>query len=174
MKVLYGFLACLLLSTSACNSDNTSKNDTANAESNETKKEGKNDVDVPSAVATAFEQKYPNADKVKWEMDSSDYKVKFRIDDKKYSAKYNNAGNLLETETRLDIASLPKPVSQSISSKFPGYTIKKIDQSDKAGKVVYEVEIEKDTATWDVHLSGTGEVLKKSQEKKKNKDEEDN
>ncbi len=161
----------LLIAVTSCNSDDN-KSESTETTTTDTKDEKNTDADIPATVKTAFEQKYPKADKVKWEMDSSNYKVKFKMDDIKYSNVYNAAGSVLEAETRLEITALPQPVAKAISAQFPGYTIKKVDQSDRAGKMVYEVEIDKDTATWDVHFSPAGEVIKKSKELKKDKDDE--
>lgn len=116
---------------------------------------------VPGSVMQAFQSKFPNATKAKWEMESADvYEVNFKMLRKKKSACFDRQGKWLETETEIKISELPKVVGQTLATQFPGYKIEEADRSETFDRgVIYEVVVEKREVSYEVQLSTLGEVL---------------
>ena len=75
---------------------------------------------VPDAVKTAFQKKFPNAKKVKWEKEkTNEYEASFNLDSKEVSVLYLSDGKLIEVETEILDTELPKPVVESLNKKYP-------------------------------------------------------
>src|ERR1043166_5042822 len=84
---------------------------------------------VPSMVSSAFKTKFPNVQKVKWEMENEkEYEAGFKLNSIEMSALFDASGNWLETEFEIKVAGLPQPVSQTISKQFNGYAIKEAEK----------------------------------------------
>jgi len=76
-------------------------------------------VDVPAVVIKAFENKFPGAEKVKWEQDKNGRcDAKFKWNDKKCSASFTSSGEWLRTETILSYKDLPLNVKKAINTKY--------------------------------------------------------
>jgi len=123
---------------------------------------------VPASVASAFKTKFPAAEKIKWEIeDKTDYEANFDLKSEECSAKFDKDGKWLETETEIKVSQLPTAVQQSLTKNFKDYKIKEAEQVDLFDKGrVYEIEIEKGEETYEVQFSLSGEVIKKTTEKK--------
>lgn len=161
---LFSALVILLI---ACN-DSTQSSASNNEVQNEAKSDDKTNVDVPAAVKTDFEQKYPAANDVEWEKDGKEYKVDFRINGEKNTLKYAEDNTLKKSELRIDKSALPAAVAKAVESQYSGYTIEKADEINEMGKgKQYEVEVKKGDEVLDVHFTPNGEIIKKDPEKKK-------
>ena len=98
---------------------------------------------APSAVKKSFEKKFPTATKVSWGKESeTEWEAEFTLNGKKVSANFAQNGEWLETETNIDITSLPKPVAAAIKSAYPKWTITEADiiETSKNGSV-YEADL---------------------------------
>lgn len=167
MKPYKFAISALIVLLIACN-DSTQNSASNNEVQNEAKSDGKATIDVPAAVKSDFEQKYPAANDVEWEKDGDEYKVDFRINGEKNTLKYGEDNNLKQSEIRIDKSALPAAVVKAVESQYSGYTIEKADEINKVGKgKQYEVEVKKGDKVLDVHFTPNGEIIKKDPEKKK-------
>ena len=116
---------------------------------------------VPDAVKTAFQTKFPNAKKVKWENEkTNEYEASFKLDRKEVSALYLTDGKLIEVETEIFDTELPKPVAESLNKKYPNIKISevaKIERSDNS--IVYEAELKISGKKIDILFDEKGNVL---------------
>ena len=121
-----------------------------------------NATEVPDTIEKAFQQKFPNAKKVKWEKEkSNDYEASFVLNDKEVSVLYSPDGQLKETETEISISELPKAVVDAMNKKYPNVKIDeaaKIERSDNT--VVYETEIKINRKTTDLLFDQNGNETK--------------
>jgi len=117
---------------------------------------------VPTAVTTAFNQKFPNASKVKWDKENDkEYEAGFEWKGVKYSANFSNDGKWLETESPTTFAKLPKKVQETFNVTHKGSTIKAIAQIETSkGEIKYEVEFKKGAKTVEVFYDENGKELK--------------
>lgn len=134
---------------------------------------GQNNV-VPAKVKTALEQKFPNAQKVKWNKENeTEWEAEFKLNGEEYSANYSTDGIWKETEHEIENSAIPANVKQSLDTEFSGYKIEEAEISETANGSVYEFAVEKDETTMEVAISPDGKVVKKeikTEEKEENKE----
>ncbi len=118
---------------------------------------------VPPAVSHAFRAKYAAAQQESWELVASNtYQVGFFNAKKRQTARFDNTGKWLETETDVTNGQIPRPVSNAIPKNFPGFDIQIMSQIEAAdGTITYEVVLFKGRENYDVVFSVKGEILKK-------------
>lgn len=137
-------------------------------------------VVVPATMQTAFTTQYPTATNVVWTnydaavavpidwemagwttMDADDYLVRFNMDNEDYYAWYDGDGNWIGSAYVItDHSKLPEPVHTTVSTKYAGYTIDKVNREFQKEKIAYEVELKKDDSKVKLLLDGEGNVIK--------------
>ena len=128
--------------------------------------------DVCSKIKTAFEQKFPTAQKVKWDKENeTEWEAEFKMSGKEYSANFTTDGKWMETEYEINKSEIPQAVKQTLDNEFAGYDIEVAEISETKDGKVYEFAIEKDEIDMEVAISPEGKVVKKEI---KTEDEEDN
>jgi hypothetical protein len=124
------------------------------------------DDKVPAVVKAAFKAKFPKVTAVNWEMeDKKEYEASFKLDKTDYTASFDLKGNWLETENVIEIAKLPKIVSDAVSKQFAGYAIKLVEQTISEKNTEYELSLLKGTDKKSVIFSDKGVVVKQEEEK---------
>jgi hypothetical protein len=53
---------------------------------------------VPAAVTTSFNEKYPGAENVEWEMDGQNYEAEFKLNNEKVAAEFSPEGAFIKEE----------------------------------------------------------------------------
>jgi hypothetical protein len=97
---------------------------------------------IPTPVKNAFQQKFPNVQKVKWDKEKNNYEASFQINKVDNSLLFDANGNLLETEVEIQINQLPKGIANYINSNYKGQKIKEGAKIvDAKGTVTFEAEI---------------------------------
>lgn len=138
-----------------------------------------NTAQANAAMVADFESRFPNASSVVWysyspderveviptdwdyNMDVTDYEVRFMSDGTEYVAYYDNGTWVRSDIHTFDASKLPASVNQSINKEFAGYSIKDVDREDNATRVVYEVELQKGTDKCKIHYAADGSIVKK-------------
>ncbi len=130
-------------------------------------------VQTPSeAVKTAFNQKFPNAKQVSWDMESeTEWEAEFKQDGNEYSANFSSDGMWKETEHEIKKSDIPQAVKMTLENEFSEYKIEESEISETAKGTVYEFELENGETSMEVAISKDGKVMKKTM---KTEDEEDN
>ena len=118
---------------------------------------------VPKDAAHAFRAKYPSAQQESWERAGENiFQVGFFNAKKAQTARFDNTGKWLRTETDITNGQIPRPVNQSIMKNFPGFDIQIISQVENPdGTLTYEAVLFKGRENYDVSFSAKGDVLKK-------------
>jgi hypothetical protein len=98
-----------------------------------------------------------------WQLAGSNlFQVGFFSAKKALTARFDNTGKWLATETDVTNGQLPRPVSNAIPKNFPGFDIQIISQIESPdGTLTYEAVLFKGKENYDVIFSAKGEVLKK-------------
>lgn len=125
--------------------------------------------DVPLAVNTAFTTKYPKTEAKSWEREKANFEVEFDYNKAEMSLLIDPNGKILETETEIKPAELPKAVTDYCTKNLAGKKIKEASKiTDDKGTVTYEAEVDEADYIFD----STGAFIKKEvEDKKDNKDE---
>jgi len=98
--------------------------------------------DVPVAVTSRVSTLYPDAVKIKWEMEDGMYEASFMTGNKETSVLVSSQGMLVQTETEIEVAALPKEAAIYIMQNNPGNAIQEATKrTDVYGVVRYEAEL---------------------------------
>ena len=98
--------------------------------------------DVPAAVTSRVSTLYPDAVKIKWEMEDGMYEASFMTGDMETSVLVSSQGMLVQTETVIEVAALPKEAAIYIMQNNPGNAIQEATKrTDVYGVVRYEAEL---------------------------------
>lgn len=121
-----------------------------------------NESDVPTAVMSAFQDKYPDAKDVEWEKESAtEMEAEFELNDEEMSANFSPDGTWLETETEIKKEDLPEAVKSTLKSEFADYEVEEVEKVATLEQAeAYEAEPEKDETTLELLLDSSGKVLK--------------
>lgn len=118
---------------------------------------------VPDSVERAFDNKYPDAKKVEWEVDANGFwEAGFEEDDKSYRADYTKEGDWVETERSIDFEDLPDDVQTAIKMENGDREITEIEEVDNAKKGrFFDVEFKQDGKNQDVEYDFNGKPIGK-------------
>lgn len=127
---------------------------------------------VPKNIKTSFEQKFPNAEEVKWDQENeTEWEAEFTMHGKAYSANYSTDGSWMETEYEIEISDIPFAVMQTLDMEFIGFDIEEAEMYETAEGMAYEFTLEKAEENIEVAISLDGTILK--QEVVSEEEEED-
>lgn len=117
---------------------------------------------IPSAVITAFNQKFPNALKVKWDKENAHkFEAGFTWNGVKQSANYSDLGEWLETESPINFSQLPQKVKNAFGTKHENSKIKAVAKIETSKNITkYEVEFKHGKKTKEVFYDEEGNELK--------------
>lgn len=127
-----------------------------------------NAKNLPIKVKTAFNQKFPGAQKVKWgKENATEWEAEFTLNNKGYSANFNTDGNWLESEYKIGEKEIPAAVTATLGKQFPGYKIVESEISETAKGKVYEFAIKTGKTKTEVAVNPDGTLVKKETMKEK-------
>ncbi len=119
---------------------------------------------APEKIKAAFDQKYPDAEDVEWEMENGKWEAEFEVDEKEMEALFDQNGNWLETETEMEDEDLPATVNETLKSQFKDYEVEEVEYLESPDATGYEIELEGDNGDIEVLIGKDGSVLKQETE----------
>jgi hypothetical protein len=126
-----------------------------------------NNLKVPDNVSKAFQIAHPKAENVSWDKEGMNYEANYKESGNNFSVVINNDGNILETESEIDIPGLPPGVVSYINNHYKNYTLSGAAKIvDNKGNVKYEAEIKNGKSHKDVMFDKDGKPLLKKESKK--------
>ena len=90
----------------------------------------------------SFEISNPNAKDVSWEKDGEFVEVEFTENGIEKSILYNSEGNVVESETEIDVDQLPEAILLFIADNYPEAEIEEAETLENTEGSFFEVEIE--------------------------------
>jgi hypothetical protein len=97
---------------------------------------------IPDAVKAKVTSVYPKATAVKFDKEGKEFEAGFKNEGKEMSILMDAQGNILETETDITVADLPKNVQEYLAKNFKGKKIKEAATIvDAKGVKKFEAEI---------------------------------
>jgi hypothetical protein len=120
-------------------------------------------VEVPAVVKSAFDVKYPKAEKVNWGLEKpGEFEAEFVLNSVESSAVFDSKGQFIESETEIRESELPQAIKAAIAKDFAGYKIGEAAKStDAKGVSTYELEVSKDKEKYEISFDANGKLLKK-------------
>ncbi|MBI1286264.1 MAG: hypothetical protein GC178_01685 [Flavobacteriales bacterium] len=129
---------------------------------------------TPKEVETAFNQKFPDAQKVKWEKENAnEWEAEFELNGKEYSANFLKDGTWKETEYEISLAEVPEDVMHTIDTQFPDHEVQETELSERALGNVYAFELENADEKVEVEITADGSSMKKTYKSEENEDSEE-
>jgi len=137
--------------------------------------------DPQAEMTTDFTTRFPNSTEVVWyrydpearvevyptdwdyNMDATDYEVKFKMDGTEYSAWYDN-GKWVRTESmtmNTNTTKLPANINDLLKTQYSGYTVKDVETEQSSTRTVYEIELAKGNEKCKVFYTAEGAIIKK-------------
>lgn len=117
---------------------------------------------VPAVVVNSFQQKFPKAKKVDWELKGNIYEAEFEIGlfGTDQEAWFQQNGKLVRYKTDFGKRDLPNKVLDRVKRDFPGYSIEDVTKITAEQKVSYAFEVKNRNDEWKLVLDPQGNVLK--------------
>ncbi len=115
----------------------------------------------PEEVLKAFEEKYPNAEKVVWSIDrNARHEAGFMQDGTHFRADFEADGNWVETEISVKWDDLPEATKAAFKDEDKKKDIVEIEfvDSNKEGRF-YDIEYKTDGHKQDIRITPDGKVL---------------
>lgn len=108
---------------------------------------------LPStAVLASFEHHYPAVSVSSWKLEKGKYEANFRAKNRNMACLLDSTGRLLETETQITFAELPRPVQKALNEA----QVLKVERIlTVQGSTFYEAE----TARGDLHFRPNGKLF---------------
>lgn len=118
---------------------------------------------VPAVVVNSFQQKFPKAKKVEWEVKGNVYEVEFEtgLFGTDQEAWFQPNGKVLRYKTEINKKELPKSALDRVKRDFPGYRIEDSKKITAEQKVSYAFEVKNGKEEWKLVLDPQGNVLTK-------------
>ncbi len=118
---------------------------------------------VPSVVVNNFQQTFPKAFDVEWEIDGENYKVEFETGllGRDHDVWYDKTGKLIRHKEEISKSDLPQKVLAAINGDFSSYRVDDLKRNTEGDKVTYMLELKTFTEEWKVAFDAEGNVLSK-------------
>ena len=100
---------------------------------------------IPSVVTDAFKTKFPDAAKVSWKDNISNFEADFIKDSYSYEVKFNSKGEWLETAKKIEFKDLNEDIKDGFQkSKFNDWEVRGVKEFNEKGKeIVYRILVRK-------------------------------
>jgi hypothetical protein len=120
-------------------------------------------ADVPPVVTATVNNLFPDASKIKWEMEDGMYEASFVADKKETSLFISGNGTLIMTEIEIEPSTLPGVITDFVKQHHATSSIDEASMTtDNMGEVIYEVEVGDMEYVFDI----TGRMLSQENEEK--------
>ena len=126
---------------------------------------------APQEVLSAFSTKFPEATKVKWEMEKKgEWEAEFKLNGKEYSANFSVNGDWLETEYSIKESEIPANIRAILDQNFSNYEADEVEIAESPSGSSYEMGIEVGDEEFEVIIDSSGNLKKKKEVEEKDKD----
>lgn len=100
------------------------------------------EAEVPETVKEGLKKHFASVKVEGWEREGANYEAEFDLNKVETSALFDASGNLLETESEIAVADLPKSATEYLTKNHKGDKVKEAAKITEAnGKVKYEAEV---------------------------------
>jgi hypothetical protein len=98
-------------------------------------------ANIPDNVKASFEEMFPGATEVEWEMENeNEWEAEFEMDGKEASVCFTINGEWIETE--YEIETLPETIETIINETYPGFEIDEVERVESPDFNGFEIELE--------------------------------
>ena len=118
---------------------------------------------VPAVVVNSFQQKFPKAKGIDWELKAGLYEAEFEtgLFGTDHEVWIQSNGKIVRHKEELAKNDLPKAVIAKVKKDFPGYRIEDVKKITEEQKITYAFEVKSRTEEWKLVVDTQGNVLGK-------------
>ena len=118
---------------------------------------------VPAVVVNSFQQKFPKAKGVDWELKAGLYEAEFEtgLFGTDHEVWIQNNGRIVRHKEEIAKNDLPKGVIAKVKKDFPGYRIEDVKKIAEEQKVTYAFEVKNGADEWKLVVDPQANVLGK-------------
>jgi hypothetical protein len=130
---------------------------------------------LPESVRVTFNAEYSNLEEAKWEKEGDYFEATFKENGMEKSVLYDTEGNVVVTETEINVADLPVVATKYIDQNFDKYAIEEAEMKQSKEGIFYEAEIKSGNQELDLLFDSQGNFIEDEVEndEAKEEDEED-
>lgn len=114
---------------------------------------------VPSAVVTAFQQKFPQQVVKEWELKKGLYEAEFEISNMEHAVYIDSTGKIVKHKQEIAVSELPAAVTASIQKSFSAYKTEEAKKIEAGSVITYKVELEKGEEERKVTFAADGKII---------------
>ena len=116
---------------------------------------------MPSVIVNQFNNDFPKAKYIEWELKNNIYTVEFELSSgKDYEAWYSFSGDQIRVQEELTVSKLPKVVISSIRNNYPAHCIEDVEKITENKTVSYKIDIEHKNHEQTLLVSNSGSIIK--------------
>lgn len=118
---------------------------------------------VPAVVVNSFQQKFPKAKGVDWELKAGLYEAEFEtgLFGTDHEVWIQSNGKIVRHKEELAKNDLPKAVIAKVKKDFPGYRIEDVKKITEEQKITYAFEVKSRADEWKLVVDTQGDILGK-------------
>lgn len=118
---------------------------------------------VPAVVVNSFQQKFPKAKGVDWELKAGLYEAEFEtgLFGTDHEVWIQSNGKIVRHKEELAKNDLPKAVIAKVKKDFSGYRIEDVKKITEEQKITYAFEVKSRTDEWKLVVDTQGSILGK-------------
>ena len=126
---------------------------------------------VPEKVKSAFFEKFPDVDKIKWEKEQeNEWEAEFKMQGKEYSATFTSNGDWIETEREIKKSEIPDDIIAVLNKTYRDYEIDEAEMGENQQGNFYEFEIEVGDKEYEVMIDANGKLSSKEEDEENEED----
>ncbi|MGE8379831.1 MAG: PepSY-like domain-containing protein [Sphingobacterium sp.] len=118
---------------------------------------------VPAVVVNSFQQKFPKAKGIDWELKAGLYEAEFEtgLFGTDHEVWIQSNGKIVRHKEELAKNDLPKAVIAKVKKDFPGYRIEDVKKITEEQKITYAFEVKSRADEWKLVVDTQGDILGK-------------
>lgn len=118
---------------------------------------------VPAVVVNSFQQKFPKAKGVDWELKGGIYEAEFEtgLFGTDHEVWIQSNGRIVRHKEELAKNDLPKMITAKVKKDFPGYRIADVKKITEEQKITYAFEVKSGSDEWKLVSDTQGNILAK-------------
>ncbi|MDM1296853.1 PepSY-like domain-containing protein [Sphingobacterium sp. N143] len=118
---------------------------------------------VPAVVINSFQQKYPQAKRVDWELKNGIYEAEFEtgLFGADHEVWLQSNGTIVRHKEDFAKNDLPQAVLTQMKRDFAGYRMEDVKKITEGQRVSYAFEMKNRTAEWKLIVDKQGNILEK-------------
>ncbi|MDR2275215.1 MAG: PepSY-like domain-containing protein [Sphingobacterium sp.] len=118
---------------------------------------------VPAVVVNSFQQKFPKAKGVDWELKGGIYEAEFEtgLFGTDHEVWIQSNGRIVRHKEELTKNDLPKMITAKVKKDFPGYRITDVKKITEEQKITYAFEVKSGSDEWKLVSDTQGNILTK-------------